>query len=77
MQDGYLFKNDRLCTPRSCLHEKLIRKLHSSDLSGRVVCDKTIANLEFTLVTTKEGCWKVCPKMSYMLNQFRMMRDNK
>jgi hypothetical protein len=44
VQDGYLFKNDRL--PRSSLCDKLIIELHSSDLSGHVGCDKTIANLQ-------------------------------
>jgi hypothetical protein len=46
MQDGYLFKNSWLCIPRSSLHDKLIRELNSSDLSGHVGCGKTIANLE-------------------------------
>ncbi|WVZ89752.1 hypothetical protein U9M48_036117 [Paspalum notatum var. saurae] len=45
VQDGYLFKKDRLCI-LSSLHDKLIRELHSSDLSGHVRRDKTIANLQ-------------------------------
>ena len=46
VQDGYLFKNDQLCIPRSSPRDKLIRELHSSDLSGHFGCDKTIANLQ-------------------------------
>ena len=46
IQDGYLFKNDRLCIPRSSLRDKLVRELHSSDLSGHVRQEKTVANLE-------------------------------
>jgi hypothetical protein len=46
VQDGYLFKNNRLCIPRSSLRDKLIRELHSSDLRGPVWRDKTIANLQ-------------------------------
>ena len=41
VQDGYLFKNDQLCIPRSSLRDKLIR-----ELSGHVGRDKTIANLQ-------------------------------
>jgi hypothetical protein len=46
VHDGYLFKNNQLCILRSSLRDKLIRELHSSDLSGHVGCDKTIPNLE-------------------------------
>ena len=45
MQDGYLLKNYCLCIPRSSLPDKLVRELHSNDLSGHVGWDKTIASL--------------------------------
>lgn len=46
VQDGHLFKHDHLCIPRSSLCHKLIRELHSIDVSGHVARDKTIANLK-------------------------------
>lgn len=46
VQDGDLFNGRHVCIPISSLRDKLIRELHSGDLSGHIGCDKSIADLE-------------------------------
>lgn len=43
LQDGYLFKGDRLCLPSTSIRDQVIRKLHENGHFGR---DKTISMVE-------------------------------
>jgi hypothetical protein len=62
VQNGYLFKGSGLCIPRSSLRDKLLRKLHSSDLSGHVGREKNV----ITSLSLKEMLESLCRGIQYV-----------
>lgn len=45
-QDGYLFKANKLCIPRSLVRDLLVWEIHAGDLAGHFGRDKTIEEVE-------------------------------
>ena len=46
LQDGYLFKANKLCIPQSSMRDFLVYEIHEGGLAGHFGRDKTIGEVE-------------------------------
>ena len=46
MQEGFLFKNNRLCIPQCSLQRAIIQEVHGGGLAGHLGRDKTLALMQ-------------------------------
>ena len=54
-QDGYLFKGNKLCTPRGPWRDLLVREAHGGVLTGHFCLNKTINTLKEYFYWPKMG----------------------
>ncbi|XP_052490813.1 uncharacterized protein LOC128043050 [Gossypium raimondii] len=61
-QDGFLFKDNKLCVPQGSMQELLIREAHCGGLMGHFGISKTLSMLQehFYWPKMKQGVEKIC-----------------
>ena len=61
LQDGYLFKANKLCIPRSSVRDFLVWEIHVGEFAGHFDLDKTIEEVErqFYWLGLKKGIAKI------------------